>query len=365
MDALKSLIRGFSSQVFKASILFAALAAAMVSVIGSPDHIKEIAKDSGLYDHAIQGVIDEAKDANKLDGSQDVPLDDPDVQAAIKTALPPDFIEQNANQTIDGFFGWLEGRSANPEFSIDLQDAKSRVATQIADVAYDRAKTLQTCTAEQQQALGRTGIDVFTIPCVPAGTDLEAERQNLINGINDSGEVLEDPTISTTDLPRQNGETVFERLDAVPDVYAWLKRLPWILGAVAILSAALLYVLHKDKRRAFLVIARALIITGAILLLIALASRLLIEQVEPSGDAFQATVLNLVQAVSSQLRDALVWFGGGYTLAGAGILIALHLTKPKILEQTPPESEVSMPSEPAIVSQNPVDHNNPPDETTG
>lgn len=357
MDMLKRFVRGFCSQAFKLSIYLVAVSAAVITVFGTPTNIKDTLKNSGVYGDVVSSVIDQAKN-NQTGDTKAVPIDNPEVQAAIKNALPPDYIEQNAGQAIDGIFSWLQGRTETPQFAIDLNEAKQRLATGVADAAYSRAIGLPPCTASQLQNLDRNNIDIFTIPCLPPGVNLQAERDKLASSIASNDQVLDDATISSEDLPKENGQNVFDRADAVPTLYQWFVRSPWILAGLALVTAAGLLFLHDDRRRGLLVIGRALLVTGIILVVSALLVNYVAGTVKLTGEAgdAQAAVTDLIRTLARQFNDVLIKFGAGYALVGAGILLGLRFTRPKVLEQkpTPNPSDTPVAETPATPDTNPA-----------
>lgn len=314
-----------------------AFAAAVVTVFGTPVNLKTTLKTSGVYEKAVDGVIDQAKkDQGEGSAVSDVPIDDPAIQAAIKAALPADFVEQTSSQAIDGLFGWLQGKTQSPQFSIDLNTAKQKLATGVADVAYARASTLPVCTLQQLQTINPSDVDIFSLPCLPPNVNLQAERDKLANKIASGNEFLEDTTISSEDLPKDNGQTAFDKASVVPTVYQWLVRLPWILGGVAVLAAAVLVFLHDERRRGILLVGRALLVLGLVLIAIAALANFAIGKVQLQGNGtLQATLTDLVQTLSSQFNAVLTKFGAVYVVVGAVTMLALHFTKPKTLESVP------------------------------
>lgn len=331
MHMLKRFARGFCSQLFKFSIFLAAVSAATVVAFGTQANLKDTLRDSGVYTSAVDGIIEQATKEQKT-GNEDVPIGDADVQKVIRDTLSPEFLEQTSSSAIDGIFSWLQGKTDQPEFSIELGAAKQRLANGLGDVALARASKLQPCSLEQLQTLNPNETNIFSLPCLPPGVDLQAERAKLVNQIASSDELLKDTTVSVDDLPQENGQDVFEKAEAVPTAYQWLVRLPWILGGVALLSAAALIFLHDERRRGIWLIGRALLITGVILVIFTLISNYVIAQINPgTGDIAQKIAIDVGQSFAAELNKVIVIFGVVYTLLGAAAMLGIHLTKPKTL----------------------------------
>ena len=334
MDMLKRFARGLSSQVFKLSLFFLATSAATVIVFGSPDPIKTAIKDSGVYDKAVDTVLSEAKRQTQA-GESEIPLDDPGIQKAVEDALPPEFIEQTAGGAIDGLFAWLQGKTESPQFTIDLNDAKRRLATGIGEAAYAKANTLPPCTAAQLRTLDRNDLDIFNLPCVPPGLDLRAEQAKLVQQISSNNEFLQDTTVTAEDLPQQDGQNAFDQAAIVPQAYVWLVRLPWILGVLALVSATGVILLHDERRRGVWVVGRTAIAVGVVLVISSVLVNYLAGQVRPEG---QNELVNLVPGIirdlAGQFNRILITFGIGYGVAGAATMLAIRLTRPKLASES-------------------------------
>lgn len=335
MDILKRFARGLSSQIFKFSIFFAAVGAATVVAFGSQAGLKDTLNSSGAYDRAVDGIIEQATKEQRENG-EGVPIDDADVQKVIRDTLSPEFLEQNSSSAIDGIFGWLQGNTERPEFTIDLTETKQKLANGLGEVAFARASNLQPCTVQQLQTLDPNNTDIFSLPCLPPGVDLQTERAKLVDQIANGDEFLKDSTISADELPKENGQDVFDKAENVPTVYQWLVRLPWILGGLAVLAATALLFLHDERRRGIWVIGRTLLITGVILVIFTLVSNYIISTINPVGtDIAQKIVTDVVRSFAREINSVIIKFGVAYAVVGAAIMLGIHFTKPKTLEQTP------------------------------
>lgn len=364
---LKRFLRGSSSFVFKFAIVFLAIASAYVVVFGTSAQLKTSLKNSDIYDNAVNSILDESQ---KEQGAKtdNVPLDDPGVRKAANTAFSATFIEQQLTTAIDGVYGWLDGTTKTPAIQIDLAEAKKRLATGIGEAAIDRVKALPVCTQAQLLKLDQSNPDPFSLPCRPPNIDLSAERKEIVNQVLGSDEFLDDTSISVDDFPKQNGQTVFERAGDAPTVFQWLHRLPWLLGTVSLLAAAMVIWLHEERRRGVWVVGRTLVVSGILLLIGVfisgyIASNRIIKV--DAGNELQQSGLNLVRSLISEFNQVLMIFGIAYVVIGGITMIAIRLTRKPAAEPIDSDNEPAQPkdSKPEMTTENNTEAVEPPEET--
>lgn len=358
MQFLKSLLRGFLSFVFKLSLVLLVIIGPLVMVFGTSGQLKDSLKTSKIYDNLVTNIVDNAaKDSSNqaTDGQQDPssgasakeeesPFSQPAVQEAAKKAFTPAFVQSTGEQIIDGMYNWLQGKTSQPEITIDVSDVKQRFTEVVSEYAVNRAKALPACTASQARQLTSDKIDPLTISCLPAGFDVESlrtevakvlDKQETANG-EQKENILQKQTITGNDFKFKDSPIVdFENTPEVPTAYQWLVRLPWILGGLAIVSGGLAVLLHDEKRRGIRSLATITLVIGVLTLLGIIVTSFIFGKLKEAGgplskiDAnIQEPVIALVDSLSSAFNHNLLLFGIAYTLLGAGTLLALHFTKP-------------------------------------
>lgn len=343
MDLLKSLARGLLGLVFKFSLVLLAVSASLLAVFGTPDRLKQSVNDSGLYETGVESVVKSAaKDAR---GEGDTNYDHQVVQDAAKAALTPDFLKTSFESIINGFYGWLEGKTDQPQFSVDVKVAKDRFVTAASDAAVARAKGLPVCTLAQARELAGSEIDPFTVPCVPPGYDVESLRGLIAAQLDKpaadgQGNILQQDVLTPETLPKDDhGKTAVQNFtedaEQLPQLYGFVKILPWILAVLAVVTGSLILLLHADKRRGLRSLAITLAWVGVVALIGILITNWLFGQLQNSGSFNPADanlkdpIISLVRSLVNAFNSRLLWFGVAYVALGAGTLAALHFTKPK------------------------------------
>ncbi len=346
MQFLKSFGRGVSGLVFRTSLLFLAVFGPLVMVFGTSGQIKQSLEESKLYDSVATTIIDSASKESAGQGVEQSasPFQQQAVQDAAKKALSPTFLQTSTEQIIDGIYGWLQQKTPQPEFSIDISAPKQQFINSVGDYAVERASQLPICTIQQLRQL-EGDPDPLTAPCVPSGFDVSAWRAQVeaeLNKPSESGEtnILQQSTLSPETLPKdENGKTAVQNLtenaDNLPKVFGVISMLPWIFTALAVVSALSFVLLQDDKRHGANKLAITMVVIGGLLLLGILLTNFFFGKVASSeaiaqADAnLQQPLSDLVRSLSGAFNQRLSAFGIGYAILGAGIFAWLYFTKPK------------------------------------
>lgn len=339
-------------------MLFLAISTATVAVFGTSAGLKSNIKSSGIYEKAVDGVVsqlkkDQDKKSNSASESKkdEVNIIDPAVQEVIKNAFPASFLESSSNSVIDGFFGWLKGSTETPQFTIDLAESKKQLAFGISEVAYQKALALPVCTVAQLRTLNPNNIDINNLPCRPPGVDLASERNKFRESVANSKEFLSDTTITNEDLFKSDDKNGFDQAGNVPSAYQLLVKLPYILGALGILTGLGVVFLHDERRRGLLIVSRTVLITGIVLLAGVAVSNYIINSDSiikfVNGSEFEKTARTLASLLLGDFNGVLLMFCIPYMAVGGGGMLALRLTRPK-----PPEKEeTDNPKEPSTSTE--------------
>lgn len=341
MHLLQKLGRGLSSSLLKLGLYFFAITFALVSVVGTPDNIKQNLWQNGVYESAVDGVLDAASNAQQEseDQTDALPLDDPEIRQAAKAALPTETVELWIGQLVDGLYGWLDGATPQPEFQIDTTDQRQALANNVADVASRRIENLRPCTQQEAfQLAQQNNIDLFNLPCRPP-IDLAGEKQRLTNEIENNQDLFGSPIISSADLiPAGSQEKNFFRDSSAPDVFQWIKRLPIIAAAISLVSVAALLWLADSKRRGFKKTGLIFLGSGLFLIISTLLFNYLFNRANQPGESLnnlsgvqdgglQTALLGTARSLFGTFNAKVIFIALIYVVIGLVVLIILHLRR--------------------------------------
>ncbi|MCA9332746.1 hypothetical protein KDA00_02635 [Candidatus Saccharibacteria bacterium] len=248
-----------SSSLLRLLIFFGITLLGLSIIVTNPGHIKNTFSSTGVYDNFVDDVLNDTVKANQ---NSSLPINDPEVQLAIKKSFNSELLKQSNEQIIDSFYDWLEGKSEKPVFNLDFRDQRKQISDKIAELAFIRLNNLPTCFAVPET------IDPFTAGCRPPYTDQAFEQQKLSDQIAGPEGIMPDATFTNEDLPKNsNGLIIYERYSSAPLIYKWLSYLPFMLGVVLIGLSVAVVLLNKTKRKGFQQLG-SIVIGSAITLLI-------------------------------------------------------------------------------------------------
>ncbi len=337
MNIIKKLLRGLVSNLFNLFIFLVALVTAVVFTFHSPKKIEKSLSDSGVYSTFIDNALQEANKSNKDQSSNDIPISDPAIKTAANKAFTPELLQRNTENILDGTYDWLSGKTATPDFRVDLRSAKKTFAMDVGEAAKNRLASLTVCTPAQMRTLN-SKFNPFNVSCRPQGINLTAQQQKVTHDLLNSKDFLGTPLLTAQNLPKNDkGQTVFEQLSKAPKIYRLVNASPWLLGGLAVVTSGVTLLLYDSKRRGLRFISITLISTGILLLVISFVSSWLLNKANQPGGrlgqavkgSFQQTVNKAVSSINNSFQHIIIWIGAVYLLAGITTLLILHFTKPK------------------------------------
>jgi hypothetical protein len=350
---MKKFFRGLASVLLKLSLFNLAVFTAIVLALGNPANIKESLAESNIYTTIVDSILDASQNALKdrpSENGESFPINQPEIRAAANKAFPPEFLQKNVEQVIDGTFGWLDGKTSKPSWKIDLTEAKQTLANGVGDYAKNRFNGLPVCTLQQLQEAGGE-VDALSAPCRPPGLTADAVRQDVINDLANSKEFLGDTVITPETLAENNEDgDPFEKFAGAPDALQQLRLGPWVLAIFSLLLAAAVVLLHDHKRQGIRSVAITTAGTGLFLLIGTLILTYLFKQMNaPGGNIakavegdFQQSALSVINSLQATVNRYVLYFSGGYIAGGGLTLLGLHFTKPKAPEITKSVKEKSV-----------------------
>jgi hypothetical protein len=236
---------------------------------------------------------------------------------------------QDINQIIDGNYSWLEGHSATPSFSIEVNSIKVSFANQVANYVKQHLSNLPACT--EAQALEMANVGPLSLTCVPNSVNPSQAATQIANEIDDSNLLISTPVITANNLKAINhsGGAYYTKLSKAPKVYKWANRVPLFLILIdVILAAAIIFLLGKRKglRRVGVV----LIVSGLLLVIVRLCSNKILSKIDShintssSLGSLKSAFLNIASLIEKSLVKTDLKFGLIYIVLGA-ILISILL----------------------------------------
>ena len=326
MKFLKKFLYQGTGAVFKLLLLLVPIIFALITVLGTPDRIEGALKESRVYDQIVDVVIDNAKKENKGGDAQEV-LSQPEIQAAAEKAFSPAVLQGATENFLDGIYGWVQGKTPEPQFTIDLTTPKNDLIAGVSDYAKKRASGLPVCTVQQLRLLN-PDMDLLSIPCVPPGTNIQAEADKFATSFQDGADFLDKPIITNETLTKNgDGKSIGENLSAVPKAYKAIQAVKWILLVFTVLLGALLIFGRKNRRAGIRHVAWGMLGVATFLTIAQIVYWFVFDKANTSGTdhtATQVMVLDGAKALIREFNQALFWFIGAYVAIGAGLLIFLR-----------------------------------------
>lgn len=341
MHILRKIIIALSCGLLPLTLLTFGLSFSLYQTIGKPHAIKSSLDSSGVYETGIENALKEASQntTSSYGGPADIPTDRPEIQQAIKEAFPPSLLSTEIGGAIDDTYAWLQGTSSALAFTVDLGDAKTRLADSLAMYARDRAAGLPLCSDLSQMP---SDIDVFNATCRPAVVSPEAIGAQAQQEVMTS-DFLDDTTITADEIIEQ-GSTE-QAVEQLPAAYSQLITSLYVSGMLSLVLIAVTIILHRSKRQGTKRVAGIVLSVGILTIIAGLLSSFLIDALikNNTGDSgsgvLEVSMLEAATSLVHYFRNWWIGVGVSYGILGTVALVALRLTR-----QAAPQSGVATPS---------------------
>ncbi len=336
-------------------------------VFGQPAEVKTLVAQSGIYDHLVSAALDQSQtDANKNGGSDSsVSLNDTAVQQAAKQSFTPDLLRTSFETFIDANYAWLQGKTATPQFNIDLSGAKNSLADQVGAAVTTRLKTLPVCSAAQMAQL-QLPVNSLTVDCRPTNIDPQTEGARVAQDIKTSNDFLGQPVLTPTSVNQQKdaqAKPYFKTASKAPQVYRFTQKAPFILAALALLTSVGIIFIAPTKRKGWRRVGVVLALAGAVLIASKFVADAGVTKLSDklhngAGSQIQAQVNNLAKTLESKLFQSNLVFGIAFVVLAAIIIGWLVKTrnqngKPKAEPTAPQEDTPDESPEPPAMDVTP------------
>jgi hypothetical protein len=292
----------------------------VLQVIGSPEPVKKILSGSGIYNSVVGTALEQAKTTSS--GTSEVSLNDPTIKKAAQESFSPDVVKNSSEKVVDGIYVWLDGKSPQPQFDIDLSNAKNDFADKVGEAAKTKAATLPVCTSAP------TTTDPFSATCVPPGVTPEQIGDQDKNDVLKGQGFLEHPKITASSFKSASGNhSLFEgKLKGAPKKYQLAKKTPYILAGLTILAMLAIVFLSTTRRKGLRRVGVILAIVGVFMLAFAWGlNRVVTQNITPKivveNKVLQSNMRNLATDITHRV-DRNYWIFG-IVYAALGLILIL------------------------------------------
>lgn len=253
--------------------------------------VKKWLHNSGIYENVIGIVVEtmssQMSNANiapeSIDSSMDSTDSSSDQLAAIfEAAQDPSteigrlvsekynaqFFETTSNTVIDATYDWLEGKSDNIDFRIELADSQDDLLDLMNAAFKEKFTSMPACTAEDQIPVDINGnFDPFSASCLPEGFDINSIDAQLEEQMNTPE--LQDMLNNAT-LTSQNFNIDAATTHQAQQTYHWAVLSPYIMIAASGILVILLFFFIPGLKAKFITPSIFILIPSSVLLILAL-----------------------------------------------------------------------------------------------
>lgn len=334
MDTLRKICIAICVPLLSLSLFFLLASIAFNAYFGSPTPLKKTLAASRIYDHVVESILNSAKDKSENQTEEKLPIDIPEVKNAAQQSFSPQFVQQSTEKIIDGVFGWLDGTTSEPQFSIDIASSRTSFIENVANAAVTHVQALPVCTTPPDT---NPMDNPFDATCRPPNFDPTAIKQEILSKLNSEDSPLANDTLTFADLQGKDEKPINEKLAVVPKAYQISKRVPYILAVIALLFSGAIFFLHRSHQRALKTLGTTFTTTGVTVLVLSLISWFISRQAKFSGgnidQTLQQDLLRGFKALTESFSRAIFIGSTAYILIGVGLLLLARKLQPQLSEE--------------------------------
>ena len=308
--------------------------------LSHPSKIKNWLDQSKLYDHFVANIITQAqKSAGNNIGTSSISSSTPDVDQAAKSAFSPQLLHESVNTFVDSNYAWLQGKTAQPEFTIDLSAAKQSFARHVGQYAQTHVAGLPICNNIQlAQIQNPANAGPLALTCRPPNLSPAAAGALVTQKIASSSDFLSTPiitpqTFSPKDSGGQPSQPYYQKLAKAPQVYRLGQKLPYIFGALALLLTLSIILIAPRRRYGVRRVGWVLLVAGLLLVAGRFISDYVFKKVEhrvftaPNAGPIQQSLLDFGHRVQHQIIHTNLYFAGAFIVLAILIFLILLATR--------------------------------------
>jgi len=317
-------------------IFIVSLSSAGIITLTHPDKVESWLSQSNFYDTLPQTISEQAKSAldNNLSAGDTVSSNA--VNKAVESSFPEAFLKSSTQSFITSNYAWLQGKTAEPVFNINLSMEKDQFASDVIQQSVTaHLLNLQTCSAAQTAQLENA--NPLLLSCRPAGISSAAISQQLVQQFEKSSDFLANPIISASTLPTKaisQNEPYYVKLEKLPKAYRLAQKVPWIVSIIALLSIVVILFAAQTKRIGIRWVSIVLILSGFLMLIARFLTNRVLNKAQNEAFAnvsgpVRSSLTDFIHLLERQLEKIELWFVIGSVALGLLFLIILLATKKK------------------------------------
>lgn len=338
------------------ALLGAALATSANLNLSHPTKIENWLSQSKLYDNFVNTAVTQAQKSTS-NNSGSTPLNILAVRQAAASAFSPELLQQSVNTFLDSNYAWLQGKTIQPEFTIDLSSAKQSFAKQVGQYTQAHLAGLPVCTnAQLAQIPNPANVDPLSLTCRPPSLSPAAVNTQVTQKIYGSDGFLSNPVITPQSFqPKGNGgppsQPYYQKLSMAPKAYRLGQKLPYILGVFSLLCMLGIIFIAPRRRQGLRRVGVVLFEAGILLVVAKFISDYVFKKLEhrvfTSSDVgqLQQSLIDFGHHVQHQIVTNNLYFGVAFLVLAIIIFLILFLTRQHNAKPGVPEasSEESVP----------------------
>lgn len=333
MDLVKRLALVILSPLFIFLLFATAFDIGFVRTATHPDTVKKIAAESRIYDTVVPNLLKQAGAITTPYG--DIAVSDPTVQQAAAKAVSPQKIRAQSDAAIDSIYQWLDGKISQPSFTLGLNGQNKTFADSVAGSIQQKLAGLPACSSAQNLAIEQGGqFDAVNATCLPRGFTATAIARQVKSAIAGNQAFLNQASISSANIKSGNtNQPVFDQsgVKNIPKQYQRAKKTPLILSILTVLTGAGIVFLSRTWQKGLRHVGINLVIIGIVMLVFSwtlnrAASTKIVPKISVDNAVLQQDIRHLVTDISQQIDKNYWFFGGLYTVLGAGGIAAAEVS---------------------------------------
>jgi hypothetical protein len=302
MSPYRKILIILSNSIFKLLLFFTISIVAAVFIYTDRNYVVNVLEENEAFYRVVSSLLETNKEQSLTVGG-DITLENEEIQNIIKQAFPANDLKANTENVVNSVYDWLENKSSNLEFKIDLSENKEKLAEGLSTFAINRLVTLPVCTEIPQQ------LDPFSAECQPQGVNYELEKQTIKQQFLNEAGFLDDPVITEKDV-FSNGETsnFQKQYKDFPTYYSLLKSTPLYIAIILLILALIVIFASSTKKIGFRKIGRGLVGSGLSLIFFTVIFSFVLPYFTGALPIFQTSTTG----IDGLLNDLGIAFGQDY-----------------------------------------------------